>query len=46
MGMSVALHSGTTFEKGLVVQSNFYDDDVVRSDNDPTETTHIVPYRF
>lgn len=45
MGMSVALHSGITFEKGAVVQSDFYDD-VVRSDNDPTVTTQIVPHLF
>ncbi|SIS95186.1 isoquinoline 1-oxidoreductase, beta subunit [Roseivivax lentus] len=46
MGMSVALHSGITFENGAVVQSNFYDYDVVRSDNYPTVTTHIIPHPF
>ncbi|MGX0976241.1 isoquinoline 1-oxidoreductase beta subunit [Roseovarius sp. MBR-51] len=46
MGMTVALHSGITFEDGAVVQSNFYDYDVVRSDNYPTVKTHIVPHPF
>jgi len=46
MGMTVALHSGITFENGAVVQSNFYDYDVVRSDNYPTVVTHIVPHPF
>ncbi|MGB3244109.1 MAG: molybdopterin cofactor-binding domain-containing protein, partial [Sulfitobacter sp.] len=46
MGMSTALHSGITFENGAVVQSNFYYYDVVRSDNFPTVTTHIVPHPF
>jgi isoquinoline 1-oxidoreductase beta subunit len=46
MGMTVALHSGITFENGAVVQSNFYDYDVVRSDNYPAVTTHIVPHPF
>jgi isoquinoline 1-oxidoreductase beta subunit len=46
MGMSVALNSGITFEDGAVVQSNFYDYDVVRSDNYPSVTTHIVPHPF
>lgn len=46
MGMTVALHSGITFENGVVMQSNFYDYDVVRSDNYPTVVTHIVPHPF
>ncbi len=47
MGMTVALHSGITFENGAVVQSNFYDYDVVRSDNYPRNVvTHIVPHPF
>lgn len=46
MGMTVALNSGITFENGAVVQSNFYDYDVVRADNYPTVTTHIVPHPF
>ncbi|MFD1343292.1 xanthine dehydrogenase family protein molybdopterin-binding subunit [Litorisediminicola beolgyonensis] len=46
MGMTVALHSGITFQDGAVVQSNFYDYDVVRSDNFPTVVTHIVPHPF
>ena len=46
MGMTVALHSGITFEDGAVLQSNYYDYDVVRSDNYPTVVTHIVPHPF
>ncbi len=47
MGMTTALHSGITFENGAVVQSNFYDYDVVRSDNFPRKVvTHIVPHPF
>ncbi len=46
MGMSVALNSGITFENGAVMQSNFYDYDVVRSDNYPRVVTHIVPHPF
>ncbi|WP_435311989.1 molybdopterin cofactor-binding domain-containing protein [Primorskyibacter sedentarius] len=47
MGMTTALHSGITFEDGAVVQSNFYDYDVVRSDNFPRKVvTHIVPHPF
>ncbi|MCA0939615.1 molybdopterin-dependent oxidoreductase [Salipiger pacificus] len=46
MGMTVALHSGITFEGGAVMQSNYYDYDVVRSDNFPTVVTHIVPHPF
>ena len=47
MGMTVALHSSITFENGAVVQSNFNDYDVVRSDNYPRNVvTHIVPNGF
>jgi isoquinoline 1-oxidoreductase beta subunit len=47
MGMTLALHSGITFEDGRVVQSNFYDYDVVRSDNFPEKVvTHIVEHPF
>ena len=37
---------GITFEDGAVQQSNYYDYDVVRSDNYPTVVTHIVPHPF
>lgn len=46
MGMTVALHSGITFENGAVRQSNYNDYDVVRSENFPTVVTHIVPHPF
>lgn len=47
MGMTLALHSGITYENGAVVQSNFYDYDVVRSDNYPRNVvTHIVDHPF
>ncbi|MEM7544094.1 MAG: molybdopterin cofactor-binding domain-containing protein [Pseudomonadota bacterium] len=47
MGMTVALHSSITHENGAVVQSNFTDYDVVRSDNYPLNVvTHIVPHPF
>ena len=47
MGMTLALHSGITFENGRVMQSNFYDYDVVRSDNFPEKVvTHIVEHPF
>jgi isoquinoline 1-oxidoreductase beta subunit len=47
MGMTLALHSGITYEKGRVMQSNFYDYDVVRSDNFPENVvTHIVEHPF
>ncbi|MEM8754714.1 MAG: molybdopterin cofactor-binding domain-containing protein [Pseudomonadota bacterium] len=47
MGMTLALHSSITFEEGAVVQSNFNDYDVVRSDNYPRNVvTHIVPHPF
>ena len=47
MGMTCALHSSITFEDGEVVQSNFNDYDVVRSDNYPRNVvTHIVKNPF
>ncbi|MDS9469858.1 molybdopterin cofactor-binding domain-containing protein [Paracoccus sp. MBLB3053] len=46
MGMTVALNSGITFEKGAVEQSNYYDYDVVRADNFPVVVTHIVSHPF
>ncbi|MFN3209860.1 MAG: molybdopterin cofactor-binding domain-containing protein [Roseovarius sp.] len=46
MGMTVALHSGITYRDGAVVESNFYDYDVVRLDNYPSVTTHIIPHPF
>ena len=47
MGMTLALHSGITFEDGRVMQSNFYDYDVVRADNFPEKVvTHIVEHPF
>lgn len=46
MGMTLALHSGITFSEGAVEQSNFSDYEMVRSDNFPTATVHIVPHPF
>lgn len=47
MGMTVAQHSGITFENGAVEQSNFYDYDVTRSTNFPKDVkVHIVPHGF
>jgi len=47
MGMTLALHSGITYENGAVQQSNFYDYDVVRSDNYPENVkVHIVEHPF
>lgn len=47
MGMTTALHSGVKFENGAVVQSNFYDYDVARSNNYPRNVvTHIIPHGF
>jgi isoquinoline 1-oxidoreductase beta subunit len=46
MGMTIALKSGITYEKGRVVESNFNDYDVVRSDNYPQVHTYIVPHPF
>jgi isoquinoline 1-oxidoreductase beta subunit len=47
MGMTLAMNSAITFEKGQVVQSNYHDYDVVRCDNFPElVVTHIVPHPF
>ncbi|WP_238368381.1 xanthine dehydrogenase family protein molybdopterin-binding subunit [Mesobacterium pallidum] len=47
MGMTVALHSGITYQDGAPQQSNFYDYDVVRSSNFPGKVvTHIAPNGF
>jgi isoquinoline 1-oxidoreductase beta subunit len=46
-GMTTALLSGITFENGSVLESNFHDYDMVRSDNFPEVVhTHIVPHEF
>ncbi|WP_119167692.1 xanthine dehydrogenase family protein molybdopterin-binding subunit [Algihabitans albus] len=47
MGMTLALHSGVTYENGAVVQSNFNDYPMVRSTNFPKKVhTHIVEHPF
>ncbi|ORE96080.1 aldehyde dehydrogenase [Stappia sp. 22II-S9-Z10] len=47
MGMTLALKSGITFENGRVVQSNFYDYDVIRAENYPRNVTvHLVENPF
>ena len=47
MGMTLALHSGLTYENGAVLQSNFHDYPMVRSDNFPQVVhTHIVEHPF
>ncbi len=47
MGMTLALDSAITFEKGRVVQSNFHDYPVVRINAYPENVhTHIVPHPF
>ncbi|MGG7567255.1 molybdopterin cofactor-binding domain-containing protein [Rhodovulum sp. DZ06] len=46
MGMTTLLHSGITYAGGAVQQSNFYDYDVVRSDNYPIVQTHLVKHGF
>lgn len=47
MGMTLALHSGITYEDGRVVQSNFNDYEMVRSTNYPENVvTHIVEHPF
>ncbi len=46
-GMTAAMHSGISFENGRVMESNFHDYQMVRSDNFPeTVHTHIVPHKF
>ena len=47
MGMTLALHSGVTFENGAVVESNYNDYRMVLSDNFPEKVhTHIVEHPF
>ncbi len=47
MGMTVALHSGVTYENGAVAESNFHDYPMVRSTNFPQKVhTHIVEHPF
>lgn len=46
MGMTLALHSAITFSDGEVEQSNFSDYEMVRADNFPTVSTHIVEHPF
>ncbi len=46
-GMTLALHSGITYENGRVVESNYHDYEMVRSDNFPEKVhTHIVEHPF
>jgi isoquinoline 1-oxidoreductase beta subunit len=46
-GMSAAMYGGITYENGRVVESNFHDYQMVRSDNFPEVVhTHIVPHSF
>lgn len=45
--MTAAVHSGITFQDGAVLESNFHDYQMIRSNNYPqTVYTHIVPHRF
>jgi len=47
MGMTLALKSGITFENGRVMEANYHNYDVMRSDNFPeTVVTHIVDHPF
>lgn len=46
-GMTIALHSGITFDNGAVQESNFHDYPMVRSDNFPENVhVHIVKHPF
>ncbi|MGB7236275.1 MAG: molybdopterin cofactor-binding domain-containing protein, partial [Rhodococcus sp. (in: high G+C Gram-positive bacteria)] len=46
-GMSAAMYQGIEFENGEVVNSNFHDYEMVRSDNFPEEVhTHLVDHPF
>ncbi|HMB47591.1 MAG TPA: molybdopterin cofactor-binding domain-containing protein, partial [Afifellaceae bacterium] len=46
-GMSAAMYGAVTYEEGRVVESNFHDYRMVRSDNFPEVVhTHIVPHDF
>jgi isoquinoline 1-oxidoreductase subunit beta len=45
--MTLALYSGLTYENGAVLESNFHDYPMVRSDNFPQVVhTHIVDHPF
>jgi isoquinoline 1-oxidoreductase beta subunit len=47
MGMTLAQHSAITFEAGAVLESNFHDYEMVRSNNFPEQVTiHIVEHPF
>jgi len=47
MGMTLAMNSAITYDKGRVQQSNYNDYDVVRCDNFPgLVVTHIIPHPF
>jgi len=47
MGMTLAMKSAITYNKGRVEQSNYNDYDVVRCDNFPElVVTHIIPHPF
>ncbi len=47
MGMTIAMNSAITYEKGRVVQSNFHDYPVARITAYPERVhTHIVPHPF
>lgn len=47
MGMTLAQHSAITFEQGAVVESNFHDYQMVRSNNFPERVTvQIVEHPF
>ena len=46
-GMTIALHSAITFEDGAVVQTNYNDYEMVRSDNYPVKANvHVVEHPF
>ena len=46
-GMTLALHSGVTYEKGAAMQSNFHDYQMVRADNFPQKVhVHIIDHPF
>lgn len=46
-GMSAAMYGAVTYEDGRVMESNFHDYQMVRSDNFPEVVhTHIVPHPF
>ena len=46
-GMTIALHSGLTYENGAVLESNYHDYLMVRADNFPRVVqTHMVDHPF